>query len=233
MSKQQNPSPQTRQISPTDTAKPGFTLIELIMVVALMVILVVASAQSIISSTNQFRFQNANEQILNLLREARSLAISGKAQLDYTDFDKDELDDQPVNGQVDYVTPAHYGVRFIHDTEEDEPDKAILFIDNHSVPGEGSSEGYYDPRTNSLEDYRRGYDIIVREVTLPDNMRLSLENGGIDTIFYSPLLADISFSPLVLDNFFNLGISQSGSVNRERCYVIHKISGIPEPVSCQ
>lgn len=230
MFKQQHPAQQT---SAAKTAQRGFTLIELIMVIALMLILVVASAQSIISSTNQFRFQNVNDQILNLLREARSLAVSGKAQLDYTDFDKDILTDVPVNGQVDYVTPAHYGVRFIHDAEGDEPDKAILFIDNHSVAGEGSSEGAYDPRTKSVADYRRGYDIILREVTLPDNIRLSLENGTIDTIFYSPLYADISFSPLILDNFFNLGLSQSGAVRRERCYVIHKISGIPEPVSCQ
>jgi type II secretory pathway pseudopilin PulG len=229
-------SPKTiRQVAPIFSLE-GFTLIEIIIVIALTLLLLTATLQTIIGSTAQLTFINNTEKVLDLFRQARSLAIAGKAQLDYTDFDKDNVNDTSLNGGPDYVTPAHYGVHFHHADSPLTPDTVTLFIDNHEVTGENPKEGRFDKSpTNDALNYRKGYDIILEEYALPPEIRfINLPENDV-TLFYSTLLADISFDPLLSDNtaFFSFGLEQkSGSAitaMRQRCFQMHKLAGIAEP----
>ncbi|MCA9373977.1 type II secretion system protein, partial [Candidatus Peregrinibacteria bacterium] len=88
--------------------RSGYTLIELILVMVVIGVLTVSAVSGILRSRRILTFNAADQQVGSLVREARSLAVTGKAILDYGDYDNDGLD----NGDNDYVTPAHYGVHF-------------------------------------------------------------------------------------------------------------------------
>ena len=213
---------------------PAFTLIEMILVVALTMFLLVVTAQSFVNSASQFSFSNAAEKVQELIRQARSLAISGKAQIDYTDYNNDTCKDKAHStsecqtknastGGDDYVTPAHYGVNF------DKTNATItLFADNHSPT---ATEGKYNPGTN----YANGDDIVLETYPVPSGMQLIIPgNASSATIFFSPIFADVSSDPATspTDPFFRFGISAKfGDIVRKRCSQIHMLAGISEPMN--
>ena len=213
----------------------GFSLAEMILVITLTVFLMVVTVQSFGNSTTQFAFGNDNEKVLTMINFARSLAISGKAQLDYTDYNKDGCKDTvvlPACSEADYVTPANYGVNFNTTTNT-----VTLFADTHTGSDPADKEGKFDPCTGAV-DYSKGCDIILDTYTLTAS-QLVLFPPAITpavtsaTVFYSPIFADITFDQtLPKDPFFTFELLQSGNTPRTRCVQIHKVAGIPEPLTC-
>jgi len=223
--------------------KEGFTLIEMILVVALTALLLVSTLQSVIGSTDQLSFTASYQKVLDLVRQARSLAVSGKAQPDYTDYDQDECYDFGYKGSqvpppctTDSVTPAHYGIYFEQVTSNGVTDNnAILFADMHAPAGSACQEGKFD-----LGQMSSGCDLILEKYTLPSTISLKGLASSSQclsafstcyTIFYSPIFADVSFVPaLSSGSFFIFGLAQQkGGVElRRHCEQIHEFSGIPE-----
>lgn len=206
--------------------KGGFTLVELLMVMMMVILLSAAALNGIIRSQRTFTFNGTDQQVGAMVREARSLAVTGKAILDYTDYDQDMLDDS----DNDYVTPAHYGVHF-------DPATGImtLFADLH---GSGT-EGEYDAPTGGFQVFNMGEDLKIAEYTLPSTLDLLVEGSGgaaVDTIMFSPLFADTTFydSASMMDvdltgEFFVFGIRENDQASPfERCLAIHPIAGVAE-----
>ena len=112
------------KLNDAPVGKNGYTLIEILIVLGFTVFLFSAAIQSFISTSTQFAFNNASEKVLDMVRFARSMAISGKAFKDYTNFNQDKSEE-------DFVTPANYGVNFQHKSDLASKDSIILFADNH------------------------------------------------------------------------------------------------------
>lgn len=212
---------------------PGFTLIELLLVMGVTVLLLLVGIQSIIGSTSQLVFINNYEKVLDLITQARSLAISGKAQLDYTDFDHDTCKDVPT-GLVpciipDFVTPAHYGVHFEHDAVKGLY-SVVLFADMHT--GAVCLEGSFDP-SPLKGNLAQGCDVVLESFELAKGLEFLNIPPAPFTIFYSPIFADVSFDAVLpKDPFFSIGMKQTNApVERQRCSQIHKLAGIIEPSS--
>ena len=202
--------------------RAGFTLIELILVVILIIILSAAAIGSIFRSQRAFTFNTASQQVSSMVREARSLAVTGKSILDFTDYDQDTLDDS----DGDRVTPAHYGVHFDTGTGT-----VTIFADMH---GSGT-EGVYDGTPAGFQTYSAGKDLKIAEYVVPSTLSLLVNSGatGADTVMYSPILADTAFSgggssQDLTGKFFVFGIRENTPAPVERCMAIHPISGIPE-----
>lgn len=211
--------------------RSGFTLVELLLVIMMVVILTAAAINGIIRSQRTFTFNGTDQQVGSLVREARSLAVTGKAVLDYTDYDQDGLDD----ADADYVTPANYGIHFDTATGT-----MTLFADMHPESSMTMSiEGEYDAPTGGFGVYTPGEDIKIAEYTVPGTIDLLAEGSGttaVDTIMFSPIFADTSFFDSVATTtvdltgeFFVFGIRENGyASNLERCLVIHPIAGVAE-----
>jgi type II secretory pathway pseudopilin PulG len=228
---------QTRHLSSgfSGSSFRAFTLAEMILVVALTLFLLTVTVQGFVNSASQFSYANVAEKVESMIRYSRSLAISGKAQIDYTDFDKDGCKDVATTGacgEDDYVTPANYGVNLDKTTVSGVDTYTLtLFADNHSPTP--ADEGAYNPGT-VLADYQGGKDIILEQFVVPSSMVLIIPGGTSATIFYSPVFADISsdISILPSDPFFRFGISQmQGTILRKRCSQIHLLAGISEPIT--
>ncbi len=164
-----------------------------------------------------------------MVRFARSMAISGKAFKDYTNFNQDKSEE-------DFVTPANYGVNFQHKSDLASKDSIILFADNHK--GTGGKEGIFEEGTNET-DYKSGRDIVIEKYDLPVDIKLSFSyppetSGASVSIFYSPIFADVTFDPpLVTSSSAKISVKQSTPlITRARCFSIHPLSGNPEPINC-
>ncbi len=235
--------------------RPGFTLAEMILVIALTLFLMTVTAQGFANSASQFSFVNVDQRVQDMILSARSLAISGKAQIDYTDFDKDGCKDAVTTPSLpclgdDYVTPANYGVDFrdTADVSGNHTYTVTEFADNH-VPNPCAAppcglEGQFDYKpTPTLADYQHGYDIQLDQYVLTPGTKLIIPGGPAaasttveSTILFSPIFADASFNPPLSpadDPFFKFGVSQSSGTTmiRKRCYQIHKLAGISDPVT--
>ncbi len=181
-----------------------------------------------------FQFNAAVQMVNSIVREARSFAVTGKAQIDYSDYDGDGCmagDADALyphlgvcNPGPDYVTPANYGVFF-----NTSNNRLIEFADMH-----GSVVGQYDPPSvPGLMVYEPGKDMHIAEYTLPEVYRFYLYSGTgtTNTVFFSPIFADTTFhpalSPVTTTFFFVFGV-EAVSGARESCMAIHRIAGIPE-----
>ncbi len=217
-------------------AKSGFTLIELMIVVAIVVIMTAITLGSLNRAQEQQVFNNNFEKLFSLINTARSLAISGKGQLDYTDFDNDGCKDAVTQNCAapDYVTPGNYGVYF--DTSASP--NAVLFADINTPASEPISghKGAYDHGTS----HSAGNDLDLDSMSLPSGMTMEMEDSVPQTpttsgsIFFAPNYADISFSPPALDTvvapFLILKLKQGDSFCKQ--IRIHRLAGIPEVEAC-
>ncbi len=219
--------------------KKGFTLIELVIVLAVVTVIFGISFETFSRSQSQQLFNNTFEKIVSMISSARSLAITGKGQLDYTDFDHDgcrNTSGEGCNGP-DYVTPANYGVAFVENGRTHNNFIIKMFADNHPPATElTGSAGKYDTGT----DYAAGQDLVLAEMPIPKQMQvvitppfsasLQQETGS---ILFSPNYADISLDQLTWDNNSFLTIQLKG-VNPARCRQIklHRLAGVPEVGFC-
>ncbi len=205
--------------------KSGFTLLELLLVIIVTLILAGTAINGIIRSQALFQFNAAFQNVSSLMREARSYAVTGKAVIDYTDYDGDGCKEggaiEPhtgascTAGTPDYVTPTNYGIHF-------SGNKMTLFADLHG----SATEGGYDAPPAGFMTYDHGKDMRIAEYELPSEYAFAFNPNNVDTIMYSPIFADTSFNAPVTD-FFVFGVKEP-SGNRNRCMAVHKVSGIPE-----
>jgi prepilin-type N-terminal cleavage/methylation domain-containing protein len=200
--------------------KKAYTLIELIIVLAITVLLFAIGIGGMITGQRQFAFQANYERSLQLVRDARSLALNGRAFLDYTDYDRDGLND-------DLMTPANIGVHF--DTTAG---TITMFADLHKGADDvNQQEGIYDPPASfGFYSYApgSGKDVVIEQYTISNTLSLMIK-GGPTTIFFSPIFADVSFNPALNSayKFFGFGVKEKTDT-RQFCSKIHPVSGVPE-----
>lgn len=206
------------------TYRRGYTLVELIIAVGILIMLLAAAISSVISSRESFIFNNAVTQISLLVRQARSLAVTAKAQPDYTDFDKDGLDYKSV--PPDLATPANYGIFFGNK-------KITLFVDVHRGDNRYQTEaGRYEAPSDSVGfgDWTQGYDVKLAEFEINNELKLIIDPNNTDTFLFSPVFADITFYKQLkpTDEFFIFGIKEKHGNKRKQCFKIHPVAGVPE-----
>jgi prepilin-type N-terminal cleavage/methylation domain-containing protein len=215
------------------TQKKGFTLLELIIVLAIIVIVVGVSFTSLIRSQAQQIFNNNFDKIVSLISNARSQAITGKGQLDFTDFDNDKCNH---NGAMtggsctspDYVTPAFYGVYL--DTAGGAKNVSLFADINPPLTGATGQKGIYNAGTS----YTTGDDLLMDSLILPNNLTLEVSGAAAystGSIFFSPNYADVSFQTLVPNPLITIKLRET---NPPRCrqVSIHKLAGVPEVGFC-
>lgn len=184
--------------------------------------------RGLVNSQKSFIFNNTAERVIQLVREARSLAVTGKAQADHTDADKDV--DPDTTDPTDFVTPAHYGVYF--DTTAG-ANKLVLFFDVNRGESVDQTEGQFNKPSaaTGIGQFEAGKDVVLAEFSLDTSMSFILDPPVTNTIMFSPIFADTSFYPAlgVGTQIFIFGVQETGgTVDRKRCYKIHLVSGVPE-----
>lgn len=205
--------------------KSAFTLVELILVMTIITMLSAISLTSLLSTQATFQFKSTSEQVFGMMREARSLAVTGKAQIDYTDFDEDgckagtvEYKHDPACTEKtvpDYVTPANYGIYF--DTENR---KIIMFADMH-----GSNIGKFD-KPAAVGKYEDTKDLILSEYSLPPNYKFFIYPKLTTTVMFSPIFADTTFETDLSPSqfFWVFGIEENKGF-RKSCMAIQRVAG--------
>jgi len=213
------------------SARAGFTLIELIVATMLIIFLTAATISGLVRSQRTFTFNGADQQVGSLVRQARSLAVTGKAVPDFYDYDGDGLRDDVG----DFVTPANYGVYFDSATNT-----LTLFADLHAYSGGGLTEGVYDEPSSGggIGQYELNKDLKLAEYVVPPTLSLlskANDASGVNTVMYSPIFADTAFAndmsvvDLKSDGlFFIFGLREKPPFARENCFAIHPIAGVPE-----
>jgi len=113
----------------------GFTLIEIMLVVAIMAILATMAGISTTKTVSKMQFQGTFNNVEQIFHDARSLALSGKQIKDCTDIDGD-------NDTVEDIVAAGYGVNI-----DASKGTLTLFSDAHTFdvgvyedPGEGCGD---------------------------------------------------------------------------------------------
>lgn len=209
--------------------QPGFTLMELVLVVLIVVVVVGLSMSSLLQSQSTQVFNNNFGKLFSIVNNARSQAITGKGQMDFSDYDGDGQ--THLTSPPDYVTPANYGVRF--DVSGD-PNVRLFADINPPETGATGSAKIFD--TGGA--YSTGDDLVLDRLTLSTGVSLVIEDGDGNTpstssIFYSPNYADIDYENLdvVTSPFIKIQLTDdlTGGCKQIR---IHKLAGIPEVEAC-
>lgn len=207
--------------------KPGFTLMELLLVVMIVVIVVGLSMSSLLQSQSVQVFNNNFGKLFSIVNNARSQAITGKGQLDFTDYDRDGL----KNIHSDYVTPANYGVRF--DVSGTPNVRLFADINPPLAGGTGQALRFDDGGVPTA-----GEDLILDSLDLPSTVTLTVKDGDSITpvsssIFYSPNYADIEYENLTMGASPFLRIQLTDTLTTACKQIkIHKLAGIPEVGQC-
>lgn len=209
--------------------RQGFTLIELVIVMGILVIVLGLSMSSMLQSQSFQVFNNNFGKLMSLVSNARSQAITGKGQLDYTDFDGDGI-------YNDYVTPANYGVRFDTAPVAGTPNVRLFSDTNPLKSGVGGKKGQFDDGGV----YAQGDDVVLDSLTLPNNTVLEVIDGASlantpteSSIFFSMKYADITYESLVTSPspFITIQLTEQ-NISACRQIQIHKLAGIPEVGPC-
>jgi len=209
----------------------GFTLIELMIVMVIITVLTGIIYGSMIRTQDQQMYNNQFEKILSIISNARSLAITGKGQLDYSDYDHDLL--TATTTPVDYVTPANYGVNF--DSITPNANSVTQFADiNPPETGGTGEKGRYD--NDLTKNYTLGQDLDLVKWDMGKDFCLFVDTYKTSTnsgsILFSANYADISFDNLTADPFLKIRVRDKTPVNRCKQIKIHKMAGIPEVEQC-
>ena len=218
----------------------GYSLAEILIVVTIIIIVSAIGFGSLIRSQNQQLFNNRFQKIISLISNARSLAITGKGQLDYTDFDHDLCNDQGAIlpdgtcNSADFVTPANYGVYF--DSANPGNDKVVLFGDIN--PPDGAVVTQKKDQYDVGGVYKNGDDLNLDTLNVDKNFCVILDDGSATpiknsgAIFFSPNYADIKFENFVASPFLKIRLRDKGPTNQCKEIKIHKLAGIPEVGPC-
>jgi len=224
--------------------KSGFTLIELILVMLIISVIAAISLSTLLGTQAGQAFNNNFDSLLSFLNNARTDAITGKGQTDFTDFNG-------INGTTDLVTPANYGVNF---NTTAGAAKVQLFADINP-PKTGTISGAR-LRFDSGINNNTGDDLVLKSYTFPNNLSLAIfaadtaappimvaaTNPANSSVFYSPLYADIyaenikidqsNSAPLTSYPFILIQLKENASPFRCRQIKIHQLAGVPEVAAC-
>ncbi len=213
--------------------KSGFTIIELLVVIAITVLLLGVGLGGLISSQKTILFSSSYENVLQIVRDARSQALAGRALPDYTNYAQ--------KGTSNLVTPANIGVNFTHNGLTHTA-TVTMFADLHrSSQDVDQVEGEYDPPppTTPVQFYTytpgSGNDVLMSQYILDSRLTL-IQNftGNLNfsvSIFFSPIFGDVKFNPDLPagEKFFIFGVVENTGANaRRKCAKIHPVSGVPE-----
>ena len=210
---------------------------------AIIVIVTGIALGSLSTSQSLQVFNNNFDKIVSIISNARSMAITGKGQLDYTDADNDICNN---NGAIlpdgtciapDYVTPANYGIRL--DSTAGMPN-VILFADANP-PTTGTITGAIG-RFDDENNWAAGDDPVLGEsLSLPPELTMEIVDGGSvppggtayasGSIFFSPNYADISFESFTASPFLDIKLTDA-RFSRCRRLRIHRLAGVPEIQPC-
>ncbi len=236
-------------MSTTTKKQKGFTLIEILIVISIITILATMGISSFSNSGEVVKFNNFTNQIASLFREARSLALTGEAIGDYTDYDEDKVfypesgtcpvaDTIPTacpganDGKTDCfcsedekILAAGYGVSFGFDT-------ITPFTDLHN-----QSEGYF----SETGDYGSTKDKIntIKKVSL--NEDTSFKDYGMminspsrtSGLIYTTPYGDATFNNIGDKDLLiwlydkNVGCEVNGEA-QGKVISVNKVAGIPE-----
>lgn len=217
--------------------KKGFTIIELLVVLAVIVLIFSIGLGSLLTSQRQVLFLSSYESVVQLVRDTRSLALAGKAMPDYTDFNAN-------SNFTELASPANYGVSF------DLPAGTVTtFVDLRKSASQPTQvEGQYDPPPAVVGFYKYNAvscakcDVKMATYTLDgkfklvSNMfnRLAAPNDKRVDIFFSPIFGDFSIYPPLVntapaykETFFFFGVTDISGI-RKKCSKIHPVAGVPE-----
>lgn len=185
----------------------GFTLLEILLVVALVALLAIAAISGLMKSQDQFKFKGTVKDIANILKEVRANALSNKL----------------VSVGTVPTIPAQYGA-YIDITGK----KITIFADTTNV---GTFNP--DPATGDkvLNTYKwSGVTVkILNEKASPTAIMNAL------TLFYKPTSAEFSIkenaSNQIAGRYATLKITDSASSTRINYIVLFKESGNPETLT--
>lgn len=197
--------------SENDACRKGFTLVELIIVVAVFIILGTAAMQSTLASQRQFRFNTTYNIMMTMMRKARDLSVSNSTVPDTTDFDKDGQYD--TDG--DRVLPLGYGAMIVPGILPTQDHKITLYTD---MPG--STKQQFDASDIELETFTfdvKTFNLYMTSNTLPVTQVTS---------YYEP-----PYGLPKMDGSYYITLSESGGSTRQKSILLNQISGIPEPYS--
>lgn len=224
------------------TSQKGFTLIELLIVLGILVILTALTLASLTRSQEQQVFSNNFDQVYSMINSARSLAIAGKGQFDYVDYDNDGCKNTgsvPLGATCtvpDYVTPLNYGVYFNNTSGGA---RNITVFADMNLPNAGATghKQQYDIGT----DYALGADLDLNNLVIPSGIALEIQDdssvaalpaGSAGAIFFSPNYADMNVFGLNPNPYLLIRLKDKTNVNICKQIRIHKFAGIAEVESC-
>ena len=161
--------------------KKGFTIAELILVIAIIGILFGIAGNTYRNQRQRYDFTDSQQQILSLINTARNYATTSRAT-----YDKNKVDNPATpNDERLYIPPEGYGVSIERATK-----KFVLFA-NTKVDG------------NSINQYDTGAggDVVEETYTLPnatvfDSLLQPRSSTGLSkaVIIFRPPLAEVTIT---------------------------------------
>lgn len=178
--------------------KKGFTLMELLLVSAIMIFLAIAALSGLMKSQDQFRFKSVVNNTADVLRTVRNYALSNKpaptasapqyvAKINSSTNTVQIFGDNSKNGNFDsedklfktYTIPANSGkytlMKNKTDTESTQPTLTLIYqptTANFSI-----SEPYFTDRyavikiTDSVDENRFTYIVLFKESGNPEVLK--------------------------------------------------------------
>jgi len=201
----------------------GFTLVEMIIVVAIIAFLASAALISSFAMRGQLEFRNGYNIVEGIISEARNMALSGESFPDTSDYDQDG-----ILGDDDSILPNGYIVLVADDGINV---TAYLYADLFD-----SAVGVLDPDNDQL----------IKMVELPENIRLIVDaqtKAGVPTdgfprdnveFMYSTPDATFSIVGEVTLGSLQLKLEQVDEeegetiILRTKYVFLHYLYGIPE-----
>jgi len=195
--------------------KKAFTLLEILLVVAIMILVSVAALSSITKSQDQFRFKAVQSDSLNLLRGIRNNAISNKMVVKTQTPTNPKCTEQ---GTPDSI-PAQYGAKI---------DATTITIFAEKV---GSASGTLNTFDSTDCLFESVYTLSESTIQIFDGKPLET-SSPISTplvIFYQPTSADFKIATSTISkSFVTIKITDGKDSTRISYIVLFKESGNPE-----
>lgn len=173
--------------------KAGFTLIEILIVIVLMGILAVMGANGFVRLDRTAKLNEAHNQILAMIQNARNYAVNGKHVPDYTDTNKNSVYYVNLDGTTnkdETITANAYGIYFKQDSSKY---KAYVFADyeNNSSKDSFGITTPDDQNTKTESEIqsgvKNGADFILEKYELPERFVFKTNPADLTLLYYPPL----------------------------------------------
>lgn len=200
--------------------KKAFSLVEMLIVVGIIMILTIGVFSSSYIFRDQLVFQGAYENVMGIIHDARSMALSSQSYPDTTDYDKDGLYDPK-----DLILPNGYLVNF-------DSSGANIVISLYA--------DLFSSKIGELDEK----DQLIKTITLGDNIKMAamgytqigdkaeLPNSGKNFSFlYTTPDGDFFVVGLAAKNSVQMSFTQvdeKGAEKRTKYIFMQYLYGIPE-----